>query len=380
MTEHSHQHKNEPKSPAQPTNIEEEHLPPLKQDLSPIFKLPTPPPLTPATIMQLQRQHGNRFVNKLVMRSAAKSSKPKSSAYIPVLGKSIQRDFATEAPERAEDAEDTERPGELSERQIRLAIVHNGHRYSRAHTRTIQDIIGTEETGQFSSADIVAIAQIQDEYGLSVDGLIGPEMFRFLNDEMAAEGVDLSDENCLVSFAVFGPDPIQGGRVVNADGTRNVRIRGHFRIRLQFQQRCRPQDFEYRQFIQGTATATRGARSQPLESFWSHIPGGRLPATFQEDGNTTWPAPNYGHRNQPGQATTTTTLAENHYVDEDGTENQASGAIYKAEDFPEATIRGLQAGDVLNIQINFRGEIHRNGRVVQTRNWTAVNMTNFVLS
>lgn len=113
---------------------------------------------------------------------------------------------------------------------------------------------------------------------------------------------------------------------------------------------------------------------------WRHIPGGSLPPAFQEDGNTTWAVPNYGHRDQPGQATTDSANAENHYLNEDGSENQRSGCVYRAEDFPGATISNVRAGDVLNVRMEFRGEIRRNGRVVRVLRWTGINLTDFTLS
>jgi len=72
---------------------------------------------------------------------------------------------------------------------------------------------------------------------------------------------------------------------------------------------------------------------------------------------------------------TTTTCGENQYRDADGTPNQADGCLYRGEDFPVLTVRGLDKGDATDLLIQFRGEIQRNGRTVATRSWTDIDET-----
>ncbi|HEY2871044.1 MAG TPA: hypothetical protein VGJ56_03950 [Reyranella sp.] len=127
------------------------------------------------------------------------------------------------------------------------------------------------------------------------------------------------------------------------------------------------------QFIAGVGTASRGGTSEDLATRFSHIPGGRLPIALTEDGNTTCPSRNYGHRDQPGQAATTTRCGEDHYTDGDGTANQAGGCVYRGEDFPQITLSGLQTGDTVDLLVQFRGEIRRDGTVIQTRSWTDID-------
>ena len=274
----------------------------------------------------------------------------------------IQRELATPLPETTPEAQT-----DLSERQIRLAIVHNSARYQRPDIEHIQDLIGTETTGRFNRDDILAIASIQEEYGLHKDGLLGPETYRFLDHEQALEGTGDEDDH-IISFAVIGPDR-PTINIVPTGSTFAFSIRGHFRVEAMFPSRGNTGQYEYRQFIQGWLNVMRGTTTQDMATAFNKIPGGQLPFNFVEDGNTSWPMVNYGHRNRPGQANTTSNNAENHYTDPDGTENQASGSVYKGEDFPGCRINNLNSGDNINISVEFRGEIRRNGRVVRTKRW-----------
>lgn len=102
-------------------------------------------------------------------------------------------------------------------------------------------------------------------------------------------------------------------------------------------------------------------RVQDLSTFFAHIPGG-LPTGMTEDSNPpTCAACNYGHRDRPGQARTTVTCGENRYTDDAGTTDQTNGCRYRGEDFPQITVGGLATGDVVDLLVQFRGEIRRSG-------------------
>ena len=107
-----------------------------------------------------------------------------------------------------------------------------------------------------------------------------------------------------------------------------------------------------------------------LAGIFSGEPSGALPAAFQEDGDTNDPSGVvfYGHRDEPATAS-----PEDHYIDDRLADNQATGCRYRNEDFPGATsLNDCQAGDVFDVDINFRGEIRRNGTAVESKQWTAL--------
>ena len=267
----------------------------------------------------------------------------------------VQRDLATEPPANVADQPD------LTAAQIRQALAFNRSRYTAEHTRVIQDIVGTEPTGTWTEADILAIAQIQEEYNLTSDGMVGNEMFRFLNTEMGAEGVAADDENCLVSFFVLG-FPVS---FTNSGGGQH-NLRGHFRGQAQFQARCNCADYEYRQFIRGRFTRTRGGVVNDLGGIFNLLPAGRLTADFREDGDTSDNPVNYGHRANPADNN-----PEDRYINDAGNDDQANGCRYRNEDFPGANLN-TQAGDSFDALMQFRGVIRRSGREVRSLEWTAI--------
>ena len=280
----------------------------------------------------------------------------------------LQRDLATPEPSPPALAQP-----DLTDAQIREAIRFNNQRYDAANIRLIQSILGGPVTGSWTRANIEAIAATQEQYGLKKDGKVGPDTFEFIVQEQTREGAGTETEKCLTMFSVvWHPDetaatPGPGGA---------TQIRGHHVVEARFSSRCNCAEFQYRQFISGIAGVTRaaGARVDMATSF-PHIPGGRLPAVMREDGMTHCRGANYGHREQPGQAATTTACGENQYRDADGTPNQADGCLYRGEDFPVLTVRGLDKGDATDLLVQFRGEIQRNGRTVATRSWTDIDET-----
>ena len=277
----------------------------------------------------------------------------------------IRRDLATPPPAVAPAAQP-----DLTPAQIREAIRFNSGFYDAANTRLIQSIMGGTVTGRWTEDDIIAIASTQEEYGLKKDGKVGPDTFDFITNEQTLEGLGTDTPNCLTAFRVI-PFPVQGATTAGPGGT--TRIVGHHRVEARFSGRCDCSEFQYRQFIAGVATATRGGTIQDLSGFFSHIPGGSLPVAMTEDGNTTCPSQNYGHREQPGQPADTVRCGEDHYFDAGGTENQASGCLYRAQDHPQITVNGLATGDTVDLLVQFRGEIRRNGTVISTRTWTTID-------
>jgi hypothetical protein len=282
-------------------------------------------------------------------------------------GAFVQRDLATPVP--------TPEPGaqpDLTEDQIREALRFNRTRYDEANTRLIQSILGGPVTGQWTRDNILAIAATQEEYGLTKDGKVGADTFRFIVEEQTLEGMDTANENCLTMFRVV-VHPVQTAATAGPGGT--TQIRGHHVVDAQFSSRCNCSEFQYRQFIAGVATGSRGGVSQDLSTSFPHIPGGSLPTAFREDGMTQCAGVNYGHREQASQDSTTTRCGENRYTDDAGATDQANGCTYRGEDFPVLTVNGLNTGDDVDLLIEFRGEIQRNGRTVQSKRWTTIDTT-----
>jgi hypothetical protein len=271
-------------------------------------------------------------------------------------GATLHRDLATPVPEApvADQAD-------LTDAKIAAAIAFNRARYDEANTRLIQSLLGGPVTGTWTRDNIVAIAATQEQFGLRADGKIGSETFRFLDNEQTLEGMSTDDADCLTAFNVnVGP--------VVFVGIAPASIEGHFRTASEFSSRCDCADFQYRQFIRGHARRIRGGVTTDISNAFANIPGGQLPANFVEDGDTTDNPIHYGHRNQRADTT-----PEDHYINDRDADDQRNGCRYRNEDFPGLTgITNVLTGDVFDLDINFRGEIQRNGRTVETRQWTAV--------
>ena len=267
----------------------------------------------------------------------------------------VQRDLATPPPKKPPKAQK-----DLTEAQIKAAIRFNQARYDATSTKLIQDLVGTKPTGKWIDDDIVAIARLQEEYGFGKDGEVGPHFFRFLDNEVRLEKLKKVDKNCLLAFRVI-THPATVGAV--AGGRRS--ITGQFEIRAQFSKHCGCADYEYRQFIRGHWIRERGGVRTDLGNTFTTIPGGGgLPAAFVEDGNTASAALNYGHRAQTAETI-------NHYLDDTRAVDQANGCIFESEDTPGGP-DNVQAGDIFDVDVNFRGEIQRRGRVVRTERWSAI--------
>jgi hypothetical protein len=300
--------------------------------------------------------HLEREADDIASRIAASDRPPRARG--ATHGLALQRDLATPAP-----AAPAPPQRELTPDDIRRAIAFNRARYDEANTRLIQDLLGGPVTGRWTEENIVAIANTQEEYGLRKDGMVGFETFRFLNQEARREKLPTSTEKCLTAFEVIGPDAPTFRRV---DAT-HCRVEGHFQTRSQFSARCNCHDFEYRQFIRGHKNRDRGGVVTDLSGEFADLPAGRLTPDFREDGDVTDAvAVNYGHRADPDEANPL-----NRYINDRLATDQANGCRYRSEDTPHSTLADCRAGDILDVDVNFRGEIQRRGRPIERKFWTA---------
>jgi hypothetical protein len=290
-----------------------------------------------------------------IMRGESVQTKPLS---VGAQGPTIQRDLATPLP----DEPAPEKP-DLTDAQIQAAIAFNRARYDGANTRLIQDLLGGPVTGVWTEENILAIAATQEQYGLRKDGMVGFETFRFLNNEERLEGLSTSTANCLTSFRVIGPD----APAIRRTSPTECDLSGHFRTASQFSSRCHCSEFQYRQFIRGHWLRNRGGVITDQSGDFTSLPAGNLTPGFQEDGDTTDVPVNYGHRDQPAEA-----APENHYINDRLNDDQANGCRYKNEDSPGGPITDCQPGDIYDVDINFRGEIQRNGTPIESKNWAAI--------
>lgn len=271
----------------------------------------------------------------------------------------IQRDLATPPPAVAPPAQPDLTPAEIAS-----ALRFNKRRYNNRGTQLIQDLIGPAKAGTWVEADILAIADMQERFGLQKDGKVGEAFFRFLDTEVSNEKLAKTNANCLTSLNITRNAQIITPLVNGADMGR------FFTMQAQFPAYCNCADYEYRQFIRGHFTHERAGVVTDEGSWFSVLPAGRLNAAWQEDGDTTAAALNYGHRTQPQEAI-------NRYVNDAGGLDMANGCRYRGNDTPGGQYRGNviaapTTGDTLDILVEFRGEVQRNGNPVQTQRWTGL--------
>ena len=278
----------------------------------------------------------------------------------------IQRDLATPPPTVAPAAQ-----ADLTQEQIASAIAFNRAHFDGADTRLIQSLLAGPITGDWTEDNIIAIASTQEEYGLAKDGKVGHETFTFLNREQRLEGADTSTAACLTSFEI----QVRGPNFQRVNATR-CSFDNQLAMNAEFSERCNCAQFQYRQFIRGHLRRTRAGAVTDLGNIFAGeianrdpatgavVPG--LPTNFAEDADTNDPVPNYGHREMPPGA-----IAEDHYVNATGADDQPHGCRYRGTDGPGATINDCQPGDSYDVEMNFRGEIQRNGVPIQTKLWGA---------
>lgn len=274
----------------------------------------------------------------------------------PQMSRVLQRDLATEPPKGP-----VEDQADLTDTQIRSAIAFNRARYDEANTRLIQTLLGGDVTGSWTRGNITAIAATQEQFGLKADGKVGSDTFRFLNNEQTLERMNTNNPNCLTAFNL-------NVTPVSFISTNPASIEGHFRTSSEFSDRCDCSNFQYRQFIRGHARHIRGGVTTDISDAFANIPGGRLPANFREDGDTSDNPVHYGHRNRRGDA-----IPEDHYINDANANDQANGCRYRNEDYPGLVGITPVTGDIFDLNVRFRGEIQRNGTPVETKNWTAID-------
>lgn len=271
----------------------------------------------------------------------------------------IQRDLATPPPAIPAPAQAV-----LTTAQIRSAIRYNQGRYNVVGTRLIQDLVGTKPTGSWVAADIRAIAAVQEEYGLSKDGRVGTRTFRFIDTEVRNERLRRTDANCLTSLFI---NRRAQNIVPRANGATMTR---RFTMHAQFPRYCGCRHFEYRQFIRGHLRVRRGRVVHDQGTWFANLPAGRINSAWQEDGHTGAAALNYGHRTQPDEPI-------NRYINDAGGLNMANGCRYEGDDTPGGNYSGWAGlnpttGDEIDVNVNFRGEIRRRGRVIRSKRWSAL--------
>ena len=66
--------------------------------------------------------------------------------------------------------------------------------------------------------NILAIAATQEQFGLTKDGKVGADTFRFIVEEQTLEGMDTANENCLTMFRVV-VHPVQTAATAGPGGT-----------------------------------------------------------------------------------------------------------------------------------------------------------------
>jgi peptidoglycan hydrolase-like protein with peptidoglycan-binding domain len=234
-----------------------------------------------------------------------------------------------------------------------------------------------------------AVRLLQRRLDIINDGIFGPKTKQAVMDFQNARSalrpattggvgpgtwaaLDSDPDNCLLAFDVI-VDPARTAATPGPGG--RTQIFGRHRIKARFHRRCDCSRFQYRQFIAGSATVTRGGAVRNLASLFTRIPGG-LPVVMTEDAMIGCAGPNYGHREQPPTSATTATCPENHYVTGgSGRDDQADGCIYRGEDVPKLTVNGTQTGDIVDVLIQYRAEIQRDGAAVATRDFDGVNVT-----
>jgi hypothetical protein len=264
----------------------------------------------------------------------------------------VQRDLATpplatKAPKKAA----------LTQVEIDAAMEFNKARYDERNTREIQDLVGSKPTGIWAEKDIKMIALLQEEFGLTKDGMVDSVTFKFLDNEVRLEKLSKTDEkHCLLSFSVATDPPVVGPVT---GGSRSITAK--FTMSARFSEHCGCSEYEFRQYIRGHWKRERGGVVTDLGHTFTTEPAGRLNETFDEDGNTSTAALNYGHRDQAAEA-------GNQYLEAD----HATGCIYEGEDNPGGP-DAVMSGDVFDIDVNFRGDIERKGTVVATKSWSAIN-------
>lgn len=267
---------------------------------------------------------------------------------------SIQRDLALPLP-NPNAAEPV-----LSDAEVRDAIRFNARRYREDVIRLIQDVVGANTTGTMDEETVRLIALIQAQFNLAdADGKVGPDTFDVLVGELSAENAP--NTTCLTMFRIRGPRIPMDLRVA---GPGRANIFSRFDVEARFSPRCNCRDFEYRQFICGTVTRTRGGVVTGRNGLFT-IPGGGLPACpgWVQDGNTTEPNNGrYGHRTHAARV-------NNRYLDDTGTDDMRDGCLFRSFDVPGLFEVPDVSGDRYDFNMRFFGDIQRGGTRIERKFW-----------
>jgi len=254
----------------------------------------------------------------------------------------IQRELAPAQPS------DVLQP-DLTEDDILRALGYNRRRYGESSIRLIQDAVGVDASGVMDADTVRAVARFQGQSGIKSDGMVGPDTFDLIEDELTLEG-ELT-ENCLTMLEIRGPmTPMD----ISVAGPGLANIFSRFDVEARFSPRCNCGEFQYRQFICGNVT--RNGTSE--NSLFRDLPAGSLlPCpNWREDGDMRIPS-RFGHRDQPA-------MAENRYLDYQGNVDQERGCIFRGFDYPGRFNVNAASGDRYDFDIRYYGDIFRNRRAM----------------
>lgn len=250
----------------------------------------------------------------------------------------------------------------LTDREVTQARGYMSNTYTRESVRLLRSRFGLSEGHQIDRELVLAVAQYQQTNGLTVDGKLGVDTYNTIQ----AEGGEVMQD--VVMFRVMSP--LNGRMDMNTSGG-TTNFGGHFTIEIHFPEGEDCSKYEYRQFICARvemlpAGANPAGPMTDLRSLFT-VPGGLQPIpNYTQDGNTTLTPQRMGHRSGAGS-----TSPVNHYVDADGSENQANGCIYKGEDFPGITGRVTNTGEQYEFDFRFMGQVvHRDRGVIATKFWS----------
>lgn len=278
----------------------------------------------------------SRISKQEVDRLAERTITPSSSTRL------IQREINPVQPSDALQPD-------MTEDDILRAIGYNRRRYGESSIRLIQGAVGVETSGVMDADTVRAVARFQGQSGIERDGMVGPDTFDLIEDELTSEGE--STENCLTMLDIRGPmTPMD----ISVAGPGLANIFSQFDVEARFSPRCNCGEFQYRQFICGNVT--RNGTSE--NGLFRDLPAGSLlPCpNWREDGDMRIPA-RYGHRDRPARA-------ENRYLDNQGNVDQERGCIFQGFDRPGRYEVKAVSGDRYNFDIRFYGDILRNDRSI----------------
>jgi hypothetical protein len=176
--------------------------------------------LAPSVVCGLQRTVGNRAVNRLLARLW------------------VQRQDPAEGP----PGEAPAAPPRLTDAQINQAIFYNRNRYDADNTRLIQNTLGVPATSTWDRESVLQVAQLQDNNHLQIDGMVGNDTFRAIDQQQRAAGAGTTTAESLLLFKT--PTGNVAPRYRNIGGSHFAE--GHFEVEAQFSERGNCGDWEYR--------------------------------------------------------------------------------------------------------------------------------------